>query len=360
MDITVLNSALEKIAIIDNYSSLIWTDRYFDAGDYEISSRPTQTILSALLQGTYLSIPDSDRLMMIGPMEIKTDEENGPELISKGSSLEWILSYRILYENVVLSGNLQDNIYLLLLQNALNSTDPYRNFQNLIFTESTDPLVTGLTIEQECEEGSYLYEVIADICASNGIGFKITLTEDGHFNFQLYSGVDRSSGQLTNPHVIFSPNFENLVNSDYHSSSENQKTVALVAGETGVGNVRTKILVECPEGAGSDLLRKEFFVNANDVRRNLDDGTALSDEDYEVQLFAKGIEELSKNTSITSFDGALNTHHTYKLGDDFNLGDIVEIENEFGLYSNGRISEIIFSNNENGYAVYPTFSSFSQ
>jgi len=36
IEISVLNSSLERIAIIDYYSSFIWTDRYNDAGEFEL------------------------------------------------------------------------------------------------------------------------------------------------------------------------------------------------------------------------------------------------------------------------------------------------------------------------------------
>ena len=34
IEITVLNSDLEPIGILDKYSSFIWTDRYNDVGEF--------------------------------------------------------------------------------------------------------------------------------------------------------------------------------------------------------------------------------------------------------------------------------------------------------------------------------------
>lgn len=359
MDIMVLNENLERINILDNYSSFIWTDRYFDAGDYEISGVPSTSLLEALSLGTYLSIENSDRIMLMGSLGIKTDSETGARLTSKGYSLESILKYRILYDNVVLDGNFQNSIESLLNENAINSSDPNRNFTRLIFLSSDDTSIINLTVAAELSEGDILYEVIANLCAEQGVGFKITLSETGNFVFQLYSGKDRSSSQLTNPHVIFSPNFENLLSSDFVTTSENLRTAALVAGESGIGNVRRKIVVSGADEGGSDIHRKEVFINAADIKRNLDDGTVLTDAEYDEQLFSRGALELSKSTALTSFDGKLNTEHTYKLNTDFFLGDIVEVENEFGLSTTGRITEVIYSRDEEGYNVYPTFSSFN-
>ena len=36
MEVLVLNTEFESVAIIDTFESLIWTDRYYEAGDFEI------------------------------------------------------------------------------------------------------------------------------------------------------------------------------------------------------------------------------------------------------------------------------------------------------------------------------------
>lgn len=40
---------------------------------------------------------------------------------------------------------------------------------------------------------------------------------------------------------------------------------------------------------------------------------------------------------------------------DYNLGDIVEVENEYGLKARVRITEVIESEDENGYTCIPKF-----
>ena len=36
MELTVLNTNLDAVSIIDVYESFIWTDRYYACGDFEI------------------------------------------------------------------------------------------------------------------------------------------------------------------------------------------------------------------------------------------------------------------------------------------------------------------------------------
>ena len=36
MDVTILNTDLDAVAIVDTYESFIWTDRYYAYGDFEL------------------------------------------------------------------------------------------------------------------------------------------------------------------------------------------------------------------------------------------------------------------------------------------------------------------------------------
>ena len=47
----------------------------------------------------------------------------------------------------------------------------------------------------------------------------------------------------------------------------------------------------------------------------------------------------------------------YIYGEDFNIGDIVQVENEFGITGTVYISEIVFSQDVNGITITPTFTS---
>ena len=45
----------------------------------------------------------------------------------------------------------------------------------------------------------------------------------------------------------------------------------------------------------------------------------------------------------------------YKYGEDFFIGDIVQIANEYGHEGRAYISELVISQNEDGVSIYPTF-----
>ena len=118
----------------------------------------------------------------------------------------------------------------MLNENVISPSDSNRKISNFIFKESTDSAITKLKLEAQYT-GDNLYDVIQKICEEQGIGFKITLNDKKQFVFELYAGFDRSYDQTENPYVIFSPKFENIINSNYIESKASLKTVTLVGGE---------------------------------------------------------------------------------------------------------------------------------
>jgi len=350
MEILVLNTNFETVYIVDSFKSLIWTDRYNEYGDFEIYLTLTNNfdIFKYLKEDYYLWLKESEHCMIIEDLAINSDIEDGNHLIVTGRSLESILERRIIWGQKVLTGNLQDAIETLLNESIISPSITDRKIDNFIFEPSTDPRVMELTIDAQFT-GNNLYDVIKKLCQSHNIGFKIVLNDNNQFVFSLYAGVDRSYNQNTNPWVVFSPKFKNIINSNFFTSKANLKNVTLVAGE-GEGASRKTTTV----GSGSGLNRRELFTDARDISSNVDGGT-LTNEQYIAKLKARGIEKLSEHTIKTAFEGEMEATRLFKYGEDFFIGDIVQIANEYGHEGRAYISELIISQNEDGISIYPTF-----
>jgi len=349
MDLLVLDTDLNPIDIVDTYESLLWADRYDECGDFELYTSIEEDILFTLKQDRYLQTQTSEHAMIIENIFIDTDAEEGSHIRITGRSLESILMRRIIWGRKTISGNLQNGIKSLLEDCIISPSDPNRKIDNFIFEESTDPAITGLTIEAQYT-GDELYEVIHNICVECGLGFKVFINDNKQFVFKLYAGVDRSYNQSANPYVIFSPNFDNIINSNYMESRSALKNVTLVAGE-GEGADRKFASV----GGGVGLNRREMFVDARDISSENEDGTVISDEEYISQLEQRGKEKLAENIDVTSFEGQIDATSTFIYLEDFFTGDIVQIVNEYGHEATVRITEFIMSENEEGLSAYPTF-----
>jgi hypothetical protein len=354
MELTLLNTSLDAVAIIDDYESAIWTDRYHECGDFEIYTPVTPDVLSVFKQDYYLLNRDSEHVMIVEKLLIKTDVELGNHATVTGRSLESILMRRIVWKQRSISGNLQNGIRTLLEENVISPEDEDRKIDNFIFEESTDDRITSLQLDTQYT-GDELYDVISKLCKEHDIGFKVTLNDNKQFVFKLYMGADRSYEQTENPYVIFSPNFENIVNSNYIESKSALKNVTLIGGE-GEGSARRYITV----GSARGLERRELFTDARDISSTTESDEKLTDDEYNAKLKQRGEEKLSENIDITSFEGEIETTMMFRYREDFFDGDIVQIANEYGHETKARIVEMTTSENEQGTSVYPTFSTITE
>ena len=354
MDLTVLNTNLDDVYILDIYESFIWTDRYCSYGDFELYTAISKDVLNYIKQDYYLRNRESEHVMIIEKILISSDVEDSNHITVSGRSLESILDRRIVWGQRTLSGNLQNVVKTLLDENVISPVDNNRKISNFVFEASTDPLITGLSIDTQYT-GNNLYDVINNLCEERNIGFKVTLNNSKQFVFKLYAGVDRSYGQTSIPYVIFSPNFENIINSSYIESRSSFKNVTLVGGE-GEGSARRYTTV----GVGVGLNRRELFTDARDISSDVGDGVVLTDEEYTAKLQQRGREKLIENPEVISFEGQVETILMFKYGEDFFNGDIIQIANEYGHETKARILEIVISEDGEGMSVYPTFKTIEE
>ena len=265
-----------------------------------------------------------------------------------GRSLESMLDRRIVWTQTILNGNLQNGVQQLLNENLINPTNADRKIDNFIFLASEDERVTSLTLEAQYT-GDNLLTVINSICETNDIGFKVYLNDENKFVFTLYKGQDRSYDQLVNPYVIFSTNFDNIIDSEYLESKTKYKNVTLVAGED-KGTARKTVVV----GEGYGIDRRELYTDARDISTT-NGNTSLTDAQYTSQLQQRGKENLAKNILIKTFDGEFETQKMFSYRKDFNMGDIVQVVSEYGRETRSQIMEMIISQDLSGYTTYPTF-----
>lgn len=353
-----MDTSFQVVDVLDTYKSFIWTDRYCGYGDFEIYTPVDDTLLSVLKEDYYLYINGSDRTMIIESVEIDTDAEEGPFVTISGRSLESILERRVIWGQTILEGSLQDGVAKLLNENVVEPANASRKIDHFAFKMSTDEAVTSLEVSTQYF-GENLYEAVTALCNSFQLGFRVLLDiSTGVMEFELYSGQDHSYSQMKNPHMIFSPDFENLLSSNYLRSKKAWKNAAMVAGEE---NDTERVVIDVAEEAYAGLDRREVFVDASGISKTVyesdgSDPVQLTEEEYAAQLTQKGNEKLLQTAVTESFEGEIASVSGYTYGVDFFLGDIVEIANEFGLGAKARATEIIISHDETSNTTIPTFS----
>lgn len=350
MNIYVLNESFEIVGIIDEYISCIWTTRYFTYGDFELYVSADEELLDLLQTNRYL-VRDKDideagyhNVMIVQNREITTDVENGDHLIITGYCLKSILNRRIIPNQTVLNGEVVSCIQQLINENIINPENNSRKVNNFIF--GINSIINTYTMKQQIT-GKNLGEAITDICTTYGYGYDVHI-KDGNFVFSIYEGTDRSYDQVVNPYVVISSQYDNLLSSDYQVNTDNFANVAVVAGE-GEGTARKKVTV----GTAQGLERYEVWVDSRNTSSN--DGE-ITEEEYDELLTEEGVEKLSELQPTTSFSGEIDSTINYVFNQDYFLGDIVQVENDYGIRAKTRIIEIIESEDDTGSSIIPTFS----
>lgn len=348
MNIYILNTDFERLGVIDYCASIIWTRRYCQAGDFELYIPVTQEAMELIKINRLVQREDApESLMIIKNITLTTDPEAGDFLTVTGPSAEGYIGQRVIWSQTNLSGTIAEAITQLLNENLISPAEEARAIPGITVGDTSAAESESLTKQIT---GDNLLEAITGILNEYKLGFDFTYN-DGALAFNIYQGTDRSFDQSENPRVIFSPEFDNFLTSEYNSNAESYANVALVAGE-GEGAARKTQEVGTATGAE----RVELYVDARDLSSDTEGGT-LTPTEYNALLVSRGEESLAEAQMVESYTGEVEPNTSFIFGTDYQLGDIVEIENEFGTASAARITEIIESWDENGHTVVPTFNS---
>lgn len=360
MEVKILNQAFNYVDTLETeIESIIWNEKFRGVGDFEIYTPFTARAFSVLKEDYYIQIPVSDRTMFIDTVSLKTNPETGSKLLVKGLGIESIVDRRIFLRQIIIDANLNAAFLQILTKEFINGIFPERNISNFIYENTTDPYILGQNLKTQFYTENVL-DVVKEICEQADIGFRVKLNTANQFAFQLYSGVDRSHGQLTNPFVVFSPEFDNLLNSEYYHSKRGKKNYIFVAGEEGLDSWNRGYYGRWGQsfseylGPSEGFKRREMFLDAGNLPKDDENGVPLSDSDYSAQLAQRGLAELYNHQEVEYFDGQVDVSRTYKYNVDFGLGDYVQFTNEFGLSGKAQILEMTFSENLNGSLVFPT------
>ena len=330
MDFYIYDTSLNAVGIIDSYTSMIWTLRYNDIGDFEMYIKSTPEILSMCKIGRYIVRKSDGTMMVIKSITQSESVENGDYMTVSGVGIESIISQRIAWDMTILQGRAEECIYMLIDNNCITTADTARIIPKLklsprkhLAKEITPTDYTGINI----------LDAIKQICSVVGYGFRITF-DSGSLIFEVYDGVNHSKNQAINPQIIFDS--ESLSETKYQNDNNNYKNVVLIGGS---GESTNRIFTSYGTATGID--RFEIFVDS-------------SGESDTTVLKSAGRDALQDHKNTKTFDGELSNYQAY--GVNYALGDIVQIENSSGISATSRVIEIIQSIDDNGVYTIPTFS----
>lgn len=279
--IYVRDKNTRKIFYIEEaYSSLVWTERYQEAGDFVLDIPLNAANLEVYQIGNYLSFDNSSESMIIEARTIN-DEVEEPTLEITGRSLSTILMRRVnasrrldlLSGPIIYSGDVgsvvqqifDDEIISPRIENYAYFHDPenkpiepgytqlvmgyyepggtwsfflkyniikrvwndaaFRKINGIVFKNSVS---SEVVVSTSFTKISTVYDILVKICKNNYLGFKSYFDENLNIVIELFKGVDRTTSQKTLSPVVFDPIMDNISYLGYVEDNTDYKNTGFV------------------------------------------------------------------------------------------------------------------------------------
>lgn len=353
MEVYILDELNRRVSVVDEFESMIWTERFQSPGDFELVIRSNRTTRGLFELGTRLSMNESYYIMIVKSIDDK-ESSDGERLITvKGESFESLLKERVAKRSASeevweLTGQPKDvagDLFATVcLNGALDVNDiiPGVQFGNVLPPGDIPIPTETITLPVKPIELDKAIKVIMDVW---NFGFRIIRDDSGtgQLFFSFYTGVNLTQEQSVNKPVVFSSELENLDSIEEFRSEYDAKNVAYVTSPAGFAIVYAPTVP--PDTAG--LERRVLHVDANDI-------TEGTQEQIENALNQRGREELSRHRMFHGFDGKIGQNAKYRYIRDYNLGDLVEMKNLDGDTKQMRVTEQIFVSDREGERTYPS------
>ena len=347
MIIYVFNTILEVIGLIEDYYSLTWAERYYVCGDFELELPITYDGSPLLDFGNFLYIASSDTIMIIEDVKPSSDK-NSTNLVVQGESAESLLKRRVLLEPYSIIGNSEQLIYDLMSEHVTSLAANIH--RRITIFNTTFPTVSLTATFAEQLDMITIYDIVVIICKQSEYGFKV-VKENDKLAFSVYEGADRSYDQTTNPHVIFSDDFDNVIASSFYLSTKGKVNLVRVVSETSYGfPVQFSVWPIDEAPSPSNLDRFETFL-ITDVDPDRDDGVPLTNPEIEEILYTRARAIIKDKKTVGVFEGEFDIQGNFKYGVDFFMGDIVQCNLE-GRNVKARVIELVRSYSTEGETSY--------
>ena len=314
MDLYILDPDINLQGVIDGYSSLRWRRKYFEPGEVELHAPATAENIALLRPDNIVHRLDRQEAGII-----EGESVEGEEITATGRMGSSMLDRRIITPTINFSGTVENAMRKIVTDN--------RPPPNLALGSAA-----GLTPTATFQAtGKGVLAVCTALARSAPLGFRVRLdVPNKQWVFEVYDGTDRSVTQYDRPYVLFSDEFQNIVNPKYEINTTGAANYAYVAGQ-GAGENRVIVTVDQTGGAA----RHEIWVDARDLQQA--EGQTL--DDYKAQLVQRGLEKLAETARVENFSASAVDTANFAYLTDWDLGDIVSFE-KWGIRLDQRITEI--------------------
>lgn len=339
--------------IIEDYESLVWTERYNEYGDFTLKVPYHSWFKTLNLDTPFLQFSESDRIMQVETVDTGTEIATDNLVTVTGRDLTAYLMNRdsrtksTAFSQIPLAftGSAGSVVQQIIQNHAVVSatSEPIQGLvsNNICATTGGDTASMHLSVVKDT-----VYTMVKTVCDAYGFGFKITGTPDGVLNFYVYSGVDKSSPGAAN-YVLYTPDDGGFAATSHIESISNYKNHARVLG------AKTGVDVYAPGFTKySGLNLRTVVLNYSQV--GPDATTTVAQDQATLSQLGKQALATPANMYTMMVSG---TTLNQDIGQELkNMGDKVQVKDSLGVTESLRITELIYTNDDTGLKTVPTFA----
>ena len=345
LTLILLDESLMPIDIVQEVTSLIWQQCYYNIGTYEIYSPYSKSLFKACLSARFVFRTDKQQ---VGYIEtVKETVQNGKSmLLISGYLIEGVMQKRVFHPVSFGGLSLSDNYLSTLLSHTLP----------IILNKATVTVKDISTNKPYCAVSSkqqnveYFSSVVYSSLQAAECSLSHKLIDYGKIEFSIYQGLDRTITQNVNTPKLYSENMGNITNVIYKKSEAGSRNVVIVTGiipqnvDNAVYNSQVHYIYN-PDGIDikNDLSSNHIGIIRDVIlseHTSADGKTYYSYEEAQTMKYFKQEAETQIVPPAEAFSAEILDFK------DLNLGDIVTLRDESrGTDHAKRIASLVESFN---------------
>jgi hypothetical protein len=349
---------LENGELINNLDRTLWVERYRDPGEFSFEGKVSAGLRDFLPKGTLISHVDTLEVMIVESHQISETQEDDPTIVVTGRSFPSHLENRAVGVNQARTSStrttyemgtdfVHDQIVILINDHISTPVSSDDELENVL--AETDLVSVGKPPAARPVEFGSLWERVLELLRYDDLGIKTIrrntfgVGSDTYTTLLIYRGIDRSK------EVLFSWKSGDLEAAQYLFSNKNAYTSALVLGQYVV------MMVDDPAKTKYD--RRIMVVDGSDIDGYfgaMPVGVDLTNVEYGLTI--RGYLAIVNQTDINIMQTDMSKTAKYQYRRDFNIGDLISLDGNYGQLETFRIVEYAEVEDENGESGHPTLA----
>lgn len=354
MEFLKLDSTFHPVDTAQGFETLVWTERYREAGDFELLVEDSVAPLSLLPKGTFVSHTDTKEVMIVENHQVKRNSKKKLITTISGRSVESFAEHRTSAQNSTGGTNNPvsgDPIVWTLASAPSWSHAKYLLEQHLTAGRlSANEILPNIVIAHaiRAADTAYvfdvplgdLYSVVLDVLRMGRLGIKSARPATSAANnttITVHDGVDKRTT------VQFTALGNDLEDATYFSSIKDYKNVGLAIGKHDARYFGHRSGV-----FGVGFNRRTLAMVFNDVE--------FLDPEANAVLEARGQVVLDGYQPLSLISAKISEKSPYRYKIHYDIGDLVTVAGEFGPPQDMQVTEHILTVDKHGIRGYPSLS----